>query len=217
MEVFVGMKSKVASSILVVLFLLGIVFALYWMISKFFLFLTLAQKEVAAALVAGSATIVVATLTIVLGKYYERKKDREALYREKKAEIYDNFLDKFFSSFFDNQGEDSSEDAVKFLKYFTRKLLLWSNPETINAFVNWTHHLQKGRVDAQSVFLTEAFLLSLRKDLGKDNSGIKRGVFASLYFKNSSLFLELAAKNPDITLAEVAEFESQIASLETDS
>lgn len=202
--------SRIVNSVLAILFLLGVGYFLYWSISKFFIFLTLVQKEVAAALVAGSVTVIVSTMTIVLGKYYERKKDREALYREKKVEIYDYFLEKFFTIFFDNPQEDGSDEAVRFLKDFTRKLLLWSNPETVNAFVDWSNHLKAGKSDAQSVFLTEDFLLSLRKDLGKDNKGIKRGVFAALFFKNSNLFLELAAKNPNITLSEVAEFERHL-------
>jgi len=179
--------------------------------SSFFNYLMVVPKEVGAALVAGSATIIVSTWTIVIGKYYERKREREALHRDKKVEIYDDFLSKFFKFFFESARniDNQSEDAVKFLREFMTKLLLWSDPETINSFVVWKEHIAKGKPDAHSIFLTEKFLLAIRKDLGKNNRGIKKGFFAQLFLKNGNLLMEAAFKNPNVTLAEVAQIEKR--------
>ena len=57
-------------------------------------------EELAAALVAGVVTILVATATVMIGRYYERKKELDALYRDKKTEIYDEFLKELFDLFF---------------------------------------------------------------------------------------------------------------------
>jgi hypothetical protein len=162
-------------------------------------------KELGVALIAAAATIVVSTLTVVIGRYYERKRELDALYRDKKVEIYDEFLKQFFGVLFGSQNQSvQSEDMVPFLREFIRKLLLWSGPEPIATFTKWKEHMASEAPDAQSIFLTEDFLLALRKDLRHSNHGIPKGFFAQLYLKESALFLEAAAKNPKITLAELA-------------
>jgi hypothetical protein len=49
------------------------------------------------ALVAGFCAIVVSTLTVVLGRYYERTRELSALHRDKKIVVYDEFLEGFFN------------------------------------------------------------------------------------------------------------------------
>jgi hypothetical protein len=172
----------------------------------------------AAALIAGAATIIVATLTITIGRYYERKKELDALYRDKKTEIYDEFLKEFFQLFF-SAGEQPAgqpeQDLTQFLREFTRKLILWSGPEVIEAFVTWKDHLAKGTPDAKSIFLTEDFLLAIRKDLRHTNRGLRRGFFARLFLQEGSLFLSMAEQNPNVTLAELAEVENRLKSMQS--
>ncbi len=76
----------------------------------------------------------------MIGRYYERRKELDALYRDKKTEIYDEFLKEFFGLFFsagEAKSETTEKDLVPFLREFTRKLVLWSGPEVIEAFVAW--------------------------------------------------------------------------------
>lgn len=157
---------------------------------------------------AAVATVLVATLTVMLGRYYERKRELDALYRDKKTEIYDEFLKEFFAIFFgasEGEAKGTETDLVRFLREFTRKLVLWSGPEVIEAFVAWKDHLAKGTPDAQSIFLTEAFLRAIRNDLRHTNKGLRKGFFARLFLREGGLFLVMAAKNPNVTLAELAE------------
>jgi hypothetical protein len=185
----------------------------YRVIRTFFAYIRVVPKEIGASLVAGAATILVATLTVVIGRYFERKKELDALYRERKTEIYDEFLKKFFEIFHSKaeaQPTATPDDLVPFLRKFMRKLILWSGPEVIEAFVKWKDHLAKGVPDADSIFLTESFLLSIRKDLRHSNRGIRKGFFAKLFLSGGALFLTLAERNPKITLAEVAEIEKSV-------
>jgi len=189
----------------------GAISLLVWVIQAFFAYVSAVPKELAAALVAGAVTILVATATVMIGRYYERKKELDALYRDKKIEIYDEFLKEFFTLFF-SAGEKAVDhperDLVPFLREFTRKLVLWSGPEVIEAFVAWKDHLAKGTPDAKSIFLTEAFLFAIRKDLRHTNAALRKGFFARLFLKEGSLFLAMAEKNPNVTLAELAAVES---------
>ena len=200
--------------------LIAVVGGAGWLIYQFFQYISAVPKELGAALVAAATTIIVATATVMIGRYYERRKEPDALYRDKKTEIYDEFLNEFFGLFFDAgevRAESTEKDLVSFLREFTRKLILWSGPEVIEAFVAWKDHLGKGTPDAQSIFLTEAFLRAIRNDLRHSNSGLRRGFFAKLFLKEGNLFLALAAKNPNVTLAALAEIEKVKASKETAS
>ncbi|MCK9201535.1 MAG: hypothetical protein M0P59_06460 [Gallionella sp.] len=186
-----------------------------WIIYAFFQYISSVPKELGAALVAASTTVIVATFTVMLGRYFERKKELDALYRDKKTEIYDEFLREFFTLFFDEDNtKDAAKDLVPFLREFTRKLILWSGPEVIEAFDAWKDHLAKGTPDAQSIFLTEAFLLAIRNDLRHNNKGLRKGFFARLFLKEGTLFLQMAEKNPNITLAELVEIENVIKAKE---
>nr|WP_315466525.1 hypothetical protein [uncultured Undibacterium sp.] len=169
-------------------------------------------KELGAPIIAAVATVLVATLTVVVGKYYERKKELDALYRDKKTEVYDEFLKKFFEIYFSAGEKNVEEDLVPFLRDFARKLVLWGGPGVIEAFLAWKDHLAKTSPDAKSIFLTEAFILAVRHDLRHTNKGIKRGLFARMFLKNSDLFLAMEAKNPNMKLEDLAELERQIQS-----
>lgn len=196
-----------------IILLLSLIGGAVWLVRTFFGYVSSVPKELGAALVAAGTTIFVATATVMIGRYYERKKELDALYRDKKIEIYDEFLKKFFGLFFDqdNSDDDSSvKDLAPFLQEFTRKLVLWSGPEVIEAFVRWKDHLGKGIPDAQSIFLTEEFLKSIRNDLRHSNKGLNRGFFAKLFMKDGNLFLELSAENPNMTLAALVEIEKNM-------
>lgn len=209
------MKSitKILSVVLALALVVGAVALLVWLIQAFFTYVSAVPKELAAALVAGAATILVATATVMIGRYYERKKELDALYRDKKTEIYDEFLKEFFGIFFsagEKPVDHPEKDLVPFLREFTRKLILWSGPEVIEAFAAWKDHLARGTPDAKSIFLTEAFLLAIRKDLRHTNVGLRRGFFARLFLKEGALFLAMAEKNPNVTLAEIAAIENVV-------
>ena len=93
----------------------------------FFTYVSTVPKEMSAALIAGTATILVATLTVTIGRYFERKRELDALYRDKKTEIYDEFLKEFLQMFFSDGAKTEGQpdkDLVQFLREFTRKLIL---------------------------------------------------------------------------------------------
>jgi len=196
----------------------GTAWFIYWLSKAFFTYIRGIPKEVAASLVAGIATILVATLTIMLGRYFERKGELDALYRDKKTEMYDEFLKRLFQLFHDKPETISgaasanarSDEMVEFLRDFYRKQILWSGPEVIRSFGKWRDNLVRGVPDADSFFLMEEFLLSVRKDLRHNNAGLEKGFFAKVFLAQGDLFLKLAAENPKITLAEVAEIEKRL-------
>ncbi len=94
-----------------------------------------------------------ATLTVVVGRHYERKKELDALYRDKKTAIYDEFLKEFFSVFFSGGKDVTSEgerDLVPFLQEFTQKLVRASSPGSFSRKVfcssPWQRRIRMSRL-----------------------------------------------------------------------
>lgn len=203
-----------AAFTLVIVF--GSIGGLGWALYSLGSYLSTVPKEIGAALIAAVATILVATLTVTLGKYFERQKELDALYRDKKLEIYDQFLTQFFSVWFTEgkavEGEQTP-DMVAFFRNFTSKLVLWGGPEVVQVFAEWKEHLAAGNPDAQSVFLTEKFLNAIRADLRHSSKGLARGWFARLFLRESRLFLTMAAKNPHMSLETLSAAEKYLQEL----
>ena len=200
---------KKGLSILIPLACLAAILAvLSWVFYQIWEQFKLLDPAVSVALLTGATTVLVATLTVVLGKNYERKKDIEAHYRSKKVEIYDEFLCELFKLFDESRVDRDAESLVKFLREWQRKIILWGGQDVLRKYILWISHLKKGVPDVQSMLLMEKFFLEIRKDLGHKNNKLDEGTLISLMLKNPDLFMKKAKENPNITLEELSKFEA---------
>jgi len=169
------------------------------------------DSNLAVGLLTAVTTVLVAALTVSLGRYFERKKEIESHFRERKVEIYDEFLKEFFKLFSeDDDKAPDEEELTAFLREWQRKMILWGGSDVLAAYLKWRIHLGKGEPNAQSMFLTEDFFKSIRKDLGLSNRGLEKGIFVHFILRNSELFLQMAKSNPNITLAELGKIEEKL-------
>ena len=206
------MKSfiKKSASILLALAVVGVsIWGIYWIISSIWDALVSVDSKLAVGIVAAVTTVLGATLTVTIGKYFERKQAVEAHFRERKVEIYDEFLGEFFKLFESQNNMDDSR-LVSFLKEWNRKVIVWGGSGVLRSYIKWMDHLKSSEPNAESMFLMGDFVLSVRKDLGLSNKGIDRKTFVSLILKNPDLFLDMAIKNPRVTLAELAKEEQKL-------
>lgn len=192
--------------------LLGLcIWLVWWIFSTAWAKLSSLNTNLAVGLLTAVTTVLVAALTVSLGRYFERKKEIESHFREKKVEIYDEFLKEFFKLFSGEVDQTPDEnDLVSFLREWQRKMILWGGSDVLASYLKWKVHLGKGEPDAQSMFLTEEFFKSIRKDLGLSNRGLEKGIFVHFILRNSDLFLQMAKNNPNITFAELGELEEKL-------
>jgi hypothetical protein len=125
---------------------LGIVGGLLWLFYKIialvFKTLSAIDSNLSIAIVAGSATILASTLTVVITRYYQTKRDREVAHRDKKIDLYDEFLSKLFEIFLgDDKEKKYNKSLVAFLREIQRKITLWSGPDVIRAYAEWHYEL----------------------------------------------------------------------------
>lgn len=195
--------------ILGLLLLTFIVLAIYWLVTSIWSWFASLNSDLALGLLTASTTIIVATATLVMGRYFERSKEAESHLREQKILMYDEFLKKFFELFYKNK-EGEPEDLVAYLQEWQRKLVVWGGPGVLISFIKWKEGMATSEPNAQTVFLMGEFFMSMRKDIGLSNSGLQKGIFSHLILRHASLFLAEARKNPNITLAELSNLEKEL-------
>ena len=166
------------------------------------------DKQLSVALLTAFTTVIVATLTVMLGRYLERKKEIESHFRASKIQMYDEFLAAYFKLF--GSENDTDIDLVSFLREWQRKMIVWGGAPVLVAYIAWAQHLKKGEPDAQTFFLMDEFFRAMRKDIGLSNSGLEKGVFSHFMLRHSEFFLRMAKQNPSITLSELSEKEKEM-------
>ncbi len=202
-------KSKGFFLGLILISVIGALLAgVYWVISSVWEELISIDAKLAIGIVAAVGTVFGATLTVTLGKYFERKQAVEAHFRERKVEIYDEFLKELFK-LFGYEGR-LDEGFVPFLQEWKRKMVVWGGSNVLLTYIKWITHLSNTEPDAETMFFMGDFLLAMRKDLGLSNKGIDRKTFAYLIMRHPDLFLEMAGENPRVTMAEIANKEKEL-------
>lgn len=165
-----------------------------------------ANPDLAVALVAAGTTLIATAITVMLGRYFERQKEIEAHFRADKIRIYDEFIEAFLK-FSQSPDTEGIPNLTEFLRNWQRKVVLWGGPAVLKAYFDWMNRLKRGQPDAQTVFLMDDFFRALRADIGQSSHGLPRGAFANLLLRRGDFFLEQAAKDPKITLEELAKLE----------
>jgi hypothetical protein len=202
---------KILSSVFALAILGGALWLCYKSITLAYRALASLDPNVAVAIVAGSATVLASTLAVILTRYYQSKRDREAAHREKKIELYDEFMAKLFAIFFrDAKKESKPEDLVPFLREIQRKLILWSGPGAIKAYADWHKVLTSSPPRAGQMIKMIDFFLALRMDLGHSNKGIQHDHMVRFLLRNSELFMQEYRNNPNVTFDEILALEKKL-------
>lgn len=186
----------------------GLAIIVYWLLKAIWHQFAALSPEIAVAIITGASTIFVSTFTVVLGRYYERKKELDRLYRDKKVEIYDEFLKQFFQVFHNsatNQPHKTpNTNLSEYFKEWQRKLLLWAGPEVVEVYAQWRIDVQQRPIRAKQFLDTDKLLLAIRKDLGHDNRPIRPGLFVRIILNEANLLLAAVKQNPNITMDELS-------------
>ena len=170
-------------------------------------FLSSLDQPLIVAILAASGTILASTITVVIGRIFERKREAESHFRQRKYELYYDLLKLLYEL---TQPESEMDNTVKRLTEWQRNLILFAGPATIRHFVDWMNNLKSGKLTLRTVMLMEAFYRSLRSDLGISNFGLKEGDLAHLVLSHGDLYLAMAKSNPDMPLSDLAEMENTI-------
>jgi hypothetical protein len=172
------------------------------------------QKEVAVGILTAATAIVVATITVVAGRYFERKKEFAIVHRDKKIPVYDEFLKGILQTFWSTSVAspplDSPQDTVAFLREWQRQLLLWGGTDVVNAYNNWKAALGERPQTIWAIARTEELFLAIRKELGHDDRKLPKHSFVGFILSEPELFKAAAKINPSFPMQELAHVEEDL-------
>ncbi|MFD1885492.1 hypothetical protein [Paenibacillus wenxiniae] len=177
---------------LIILIIIG--FLVYFLFKGLFFVFSSIPKEVAAPLIAASATIMVSVLSIVIAKYYENKRTIELEHRNKKIPIYEEFVEFLFKLLMHEKIEGKpmeEQEVLKFMSVFTQKLLVWGSDEVIDRWSNYRSMFINGKdIDANKVmFQMEELLIAIRKDTGHKTKDYKKGDILKLFINDVEKYI----------------------------
>ncbi len=192
--------------ILGLLVILGLLYIAYLTIHFFYFFFASLQKEVQAALITGVSTVIIAILSIFLGRSFEKKKEIEIAQRDKKITVYEEFTHFWFNYILSltdagkHLASYSEQDVITHIAKFSETMLLWGSDSTVKAYVNWRQHSVKMNAassDTESInsnsesytslALFEKLLLEIRKDIGHKSTNFKPGELLGIFLNESDL------------------------------
>ena len=177
----------------------GLIWLGIWAISQ-------VPSTLTTAVVTGGIAILGSTLAVVIGKNYERKREIEAAFRQRKIEVYDEFFERLFG-LFHQTGEQ--EDLVAYMREHQRRLILWSGDKAIHEYANMMRAFRGGAETARGMLALEKYFLAVREDLGHSNAGVKRGDLISFIMTNGDLLMQFYDENPETAFQRLVELERQ--------
>ena len=155
------------------------------------------NATVGVALIAGTTTIV---SSVYIASYNSRKaKEKVAFeaHREKKAEIYNDFLE-IITQIMKNtklgkEGDDVlPENLEEFFYKFTAKITVYGGAGVVKAYSNWRSASFRKENSLASI---DKLFREMRKDLGESNKGIQLNDLVGLYIVGGTEELEKAMKS----------------------
>ena len=169
--------------ILAALLMFGSIYFLYQLVHDIVISAFSLKPEAVGAF----TTIIVAVITIVGGRYAERKKDIEAKLRDRKVAIYDKFIGTLMEQML-NSDKPNNNELILYLRSNTKDFVLWFSADVLKEF----SMLRQMAVNSAASKTTpksllrqyEKVLYAIRKDLGNSNRNLKTDDISRIYIND---------------------------------
>lgn len=159
------------------------------------------RPEIAAAMVAAVATVIVSVATVTVGKYLERRAEIEQELRRQKRPVYEDFIQLWFDILLGEKvGKKPTpeKELLSRLNGFTQSFLVWGSDDVIKEWT--TMRLMFVGADSEdpesaSPETLRQFgkvLAAIRRDIGHRNKGINEVTLLSLFINDAPQVLGAA-------------------------
>jgi len=143
------------------------------------------NPNLGAAIIAGATTII---SSVYIASLNARKAKERAVFeahREKKAEVYNEFLDMVVELMRNTKkGKEGNdilpENIEEFFYNFTSKILIYGGPGVVKAFSNWRAKAVE-QDTVKGLLLIDKLFRQMRSDLGESNKGIEENELLGLF------------------------------------
>lgn len=163
------------------------------MVGSLWLSLRVLSAQFVVAVIAGSATILLSVLFVIVSRHYERHREFEIEQRRRKLPAYEEFMG-FWSRLFLTQETDGKplpvDEIREFSAKFTQHLIIWGSDEVLKEYSTFRQKLNSvdsGRPENVRIMLIafERLLYEIRKDIGHTNRSLEAGELLHTFVRNS--------------------------------
>jgi hypothetical protein len=156
------------------------------------------RSELATAVVAAAATVLVSLLTVIANKFFERRAVVEQEARLKKIPGYEQLIAFLFAVL--NQAkpgftELTTEETIRKYTSITENVIVWGSDSVLKAFGEFRVASIGVKQDLPRLLIAlEDVMLAIRKDLGYKNSKILRGDVLRLFINDFAEYQDALRK-----------------------
>jgi hypothetical protein len=133
------------------------------------------SPTVGAAIVAAFATVFGSVLTIVVGRYLERKKLIEADIRTAKLPVYTKLIQGLFEGLLVRRNQDNSEHFEKLMAEATPNLIIWASDDVLKAWSRYRRINTTNLVPREMLVNFEELIKAFRRDYGHSTKSLATG------------------------------------------
>lgn len=120
----------------------------------------------------------ISIIVIFLARHFERERDAELKIRERKIQIYEEFVIKSMNFVVKNCNANDKQknklfnEMMNAFDCFNQNLLFWGTDKVIKAYIDYK--INSGGYDGNTAMINyEKFILVLREDIGHKNKNLK--------------------------------------------
>lgn len=144
------------------------------------------DANIATAIVAASAMVIVSLITIVYNQRKTKEREIRESQRPQKIELYKRFMDEAVVSSMRLAGkrsdksiddEDVQKEIEEFFFKFTGDIIVWGSPKVIKAYIAFRASADQ----KHNILKLDDMLRAIRHDLGNSNRGLGRGELLGLF------------------------------------
>ena len=144
------------------------------------------SPEVIAAIISASALVLVAVVGAALSRYLDRRQQIEQELRQRKAEVYTEFLDYWFWTMSKRSKVSEKERTKRDTEYRSnvpQQLVVWRSEDFIKELGDW---LRGEELDGTMLGLV-GLMRTIRTDLGYKDKDLDEGDLMMLFLKPDSV------------------------------
>ena len=171
----------------------GLIAGIVWLIRASANTFTHLPSGTATAIVTASATVLVATGSILVTRIFERRSNRERDQQAKRVPVYEEFVKGLLEMMGATKNSNVAQtdtlpfDTDAFFARFTERVIIWGSEKVVREWVS----LRRATFNAQSeeekyanLYRLESLFLEIRSDRGLRNKGLERGDLLRLWIND---------------------------------
>jgi hypothetical protein len=175
--------------IMLLALVIGVPGVLWLMLSGLVTWISSQDSQVAAAVIAGAATVLVGFGAVILSQQRAKTREIAESHRPRKIELYTGFIKKTME-FMQKYKEDNAEGALvkdteleKFFADFTTNLVLWGSAGVVRAYAKFRKASREG-APLNSVIVMDDVIRAMRRDLGHSDWLLRRGELIKTFLRD---------------------------------